>query len=372
MKFNKLLIGGLVLLFLTTQALATGINIFFKDDALKKLNDTTLTGPNYHPYGQYLQFFHNSLPAPNSVGTRLSVKVPPDPESEYTHNTGEHKYQKSSLSGGTLHVRVWDGAIAAQNSYYGKTSHGVASGTTLPYDWYITSLKTEYKCDVPYKPEIVPIAEALKRVEDDLELTLGISISYNPNPPGADGKREIENLSLHIVYPDDTEETLPGPSVNLTGTKVIAGTYKFTPTATNWFGSTQGDTVTYTTLGMGVAGPDTANYSFIKIQDSTGINTFPLAYTDFQNPDINNIKLLVEAINTQAGAVVVTAIGWWDAQTQQPAGYVIANDYDADTVTAYVGTAGLPADPAEVPFTRDMIIQISVIQSANFEVTGIR
>ena len=85
------------------------------------------------------------------------------------------------------------------------------------------------------------------------------------------------------------------------------------------------------------------------------------------------MKELVEAINAQAGKPVVTALGWWDSTNQQAVGYMIDIDQASGTVKAYVASGGADPDPAKAPFTRDMVVQVSVLETSTFAIpAGIR
>jgi hypothetical protein len=346
---RKLILIFLVGVLLAASAFATGINVFINDSAIKNKGGSSLPDGTYHPYASKLQFFYNSLPAPNAAGTRLPV----DLATEYTHIGGQHKYQKSALNGGTLHVRVWDGAIAQQGSYYGKTSNSPSSGTTLPKDWVIASLLCDYKADVPYAPTIGTIGESLQRSGDDLELTLVIPVVYSASGP--DGKREITGRSLRITFPDNTTETRNGTSITLSNTP--SGNYTFVPIATNWFGQTEGTPVNYATLGIsggGAVGPIT--YNLI-----TGINAISILHdvpftVDTPSPSsVPTAGELVTAINVKAGANVVTAVGILTDNAIQGA-YVT---YDQTGNPTFTPTAGF-ADGANTTLVRGMSMQISV------------
>jgi len=353
---RKLILIFLVGVLLSASAFATGINVFFNDGAIKNKDGNSLSDGTYHPYASKLQFFYNSLPAPDTAGTRLPVDV----ATEYTHIGGQHKYQKSSLNGGTLYVRTWNGNIAQQGSYYGKASNSPSSGTTLPKDWVISSLLCDYKADVPYAPTIGSINESLQRSGDDLELTLVIPVLYSESGP--DGKREITGRSLRITFPDNSVETRAGASITLSNTP--AGTYKFVPIATNWFGQTEGQEVTYATLGLsggGTVGPITYNLV-------SGINAISILHdvpfvVDTSTPaSVSNIGELVTAINSKAGDNVVTAVGILTDNAIQGA-YVT---YDQAGNPVFTPSAGF-ADGGNTALARGMSLQISV--TANVTVT---
>ena len=326
---RKIFLVLVVMLFLAPLAYATGINVYIDQGAIKDKDGNVLADGNYHPYQSRLEFFHNSLPAPNSSSGRLSI----DLQTQYTVAGTRYKYQLSSLDGGTLHVRVWKDTPSGnhQGNYYGKTSHGVAGGTTLPYDWFISDLRTLYKADVPYKPTIGSITEAMVRVGDDLELSLTIPVQYDENGP--DGKREITGRSLEIVYPDGSKETRDGSSITLNNAPT--GTYSFTPIATNWYGSTRGDAVSYTTLAMVAGKPVAFQFDLLKSEaDRLIVNPITIPGKDLTSPEVTTVEWasqLATVINSAAGKVIVSAVYKWDPATGSPVG--INFDKDGKIVT---------------------------------------
>ena len=294
-------------------ALAGGIYVLFNDSAIKDQNGSVQSDGNYHEYLPRLEFFANSAPDPTVSTGRLASG------GTYSHVSGQHKYMLPGMNGGTLIVRIWKNAPSGNRlgNYYGKTSHGAASGTTLPYDWTIADLKTEYKADVPYKPAIGSISEALQRVGNSLKLNLGVPISYNES--GADGKREVTGLSLAITYPSGKQETLSGQSASLSNTE--AGTYKFKPAATNWYGTTYGDEISYTTLGGGAGGA--ASFIFTlnpSIADKLIINSIAVPSVSLAQGPATKASELAAIINTKAEEKVVAAVYRWDKTTGNPVG----------------------------------------------------
>lgn len=359
----------MILALAAPAVFATGINVYFNDNSVKDRTGSPLSAANYHNYKSRLEFYHNSNPADPTLSTgRLS-----DGTVQPLYTPGPpHKYQLAALNGGTLYVRVWkDGPSGdRKGNYYGIKSHGIAAGATPPYDWEIADIKTDHKADVPYKPGIGAVSESMVRQGDELKLKLVVPVSYNENPGSGDGIRKAQSFSVLVTYPDNSTETLGGSSITLNDKP--SGTYKFKPTATNWYGSTDGDEVVYSTLGVSGGGPDNAVYNFVKLQDGLGINVFPIAYSNVSSPAITNVKEMVEAINDQAGEPVVTAIGWWDNSTMTPQGYAVEIDSNNKTVTGYIASSGIDSDPAKVALQKDMVYQVSVLKSATFDITGIR
>jgi len=369
---KKIILVLTAVMILATAALATGINIYITDGAIKNKDGGALSDSDYHAYQSKLEFFHNSLPAPNATG-RLTVST----GSQYTKIGAQNKYQLSSLDGGTLYVRVWNGTVAPTapgNNYYGKASYPVASGTTLPYDSYINDLRTVYKADVPFVPTIGSISEAMIRTGDTLVLTLTVPVVYNELGAGNE-RREITDRSLVIIYPNGDTETRSGNSITLSGDRVQTGAYVFKPSATNWYGSTSGDDVSYVTLGLGgISGPETVTYTFVKPEGALGINPFGFPFANVVSPEgVNNVKNLVEAINTQVGENVVTVVGWWDKERQQPAGYIVT--YGSTTINdirSYIAVGRVSEDPAGVTLDKDRAYQVSVLKGATVKFKGTR
>lgn len=292
MKSKLILILTGVMTLYAASALATGINVLIDDSGIKDRSGAALPAGNYHPYKLPLEFFL-SLPAPTSGTGRLTV----DTNSQYTKIGSTNKYQLSAYDGGTLHVRVWNGTPNTQGSYYGKTSSGIASGTTLPYDFSITDLRTVYKADKPFAPTIGSINESIQRTGDSQILQLVVPVSYNDT--GTDGtKIETTGFSITIVYPTGTSETRAGSSVTLNNTP--AGSYKFTPAATNWYGATSGTALNYSTLSGGGGAAPAVTYYFYP-PASTG-NVVPTTVT------LVNLTLTRPTATTVAKASDLAAI----------------------------------------------------------------
>jgi len=370
MKIKRRLLFTFLIVALTSSAvLATGINAYFGADSIKDRKGKTLSAGNYHKYKVRLEIFHNSNPTnpTNSSGRMTDSVVLP----LCSEDGGIYQYQLASLKGGTLYVRVWQNVPSGdrQGNYYGVVSHGVAAGATPPYDWNV-AVSADHKADLPYEPSIGTISESMVRENDLLKLKLVVPVSYDKNPASGDGIIEAQEFSVLVTYPDNSTETIIGSPIVLNDTP--AGTYKFKPTAKNWYGSTEGDQVIYTTLGISGGGPDNAVYDFIKLQDGLGINVFPIAYSSISSPLIINVKELVEAINDQAGEPIVTVIGWWDNATMKPQGYAVEIDNNTNTVTGYVALGGIDADPANITLTKDMVYQVSVLKSSTLDITGLR
>jgi len=315
---RKLFLVLLGVMFLAPSVFATGINVYIDDGGIRDRDGGALPDGNYFPYEPRLEFFHNDLPAPTSSSGRYAVDLDPV-TGQYSKTGVRNKYQLSELDGGTLHVRVWSNAVAPSspgNNYYGVASHGVAAGLEPPRDWTMT-INAVYKADVPYTPGLGGITEALVRTGDTMDMRLTIPVSYT-EASGTE-RRQITGRSLDIVFPDGSTETRGGSSITINDAP--SGTYSFTPVATNWWGSTRGDAVSYTTLGIGAGGPETVTYNFRRPSDAMGLN--PISFPFANVADVATLRDLIEAINTQAGSNIVTAAGWWDTANQQPTGYII-------------------------------------------------
>ncbi|MBI5400287.1 hypothetical protein HZB07_06790 [Candidatus Saganbacteria bacterium] len=340
---RKIIMGLLGVFILCPTVFATGINIYINNGGITNRDGGALPDSEFHPYASKLEFFYNTLPAPNSASGRLSVDV----ATQHTVSGAQHKYQLTSYNGGRMYVRAWNGSVAptaAGNNYYGLADSPVASGTTLPIDW-TTSISTVYKADVPFTPAVGTIGEALIRTGSTMVLTLTVPVAYN-ELSGTE-RRQITGRSLEIVYPGGTTETRVGDTISLAN--VPTGTYRFTPIATNWYGSTRGTTVSYTTLGLGslVGAALTINYDLRHPSGLLGINPIAVPFATISSPEgITQVKHLVNKINEAAGTSNrVAAIGWWDITNQRPAGYLI--NYSATGVPTYLRAGAPAALPAE-------------------------
>ena len=342
------------------------------------------------PSSAQVEFFLGGVPAPNSLGSPITPIA-------VTDVSGFKQYEFSER--GTAYVRAWDGPARTQKSYYGFTAQGynidegdAAGAMNLPapptpaYHFKMKGFKTDYLADIPRAPEVGAIGESMQRSGDDYILTLTVGINYSEGSPkiqtaghsSNDNKKYRLKVWIGDVEPDGS--TLDGKwviatdgSVTLTGEDYPPGTYHFKAQAWNWFGEGPwGPQKDYTTLSGGPGGgPDSASYNLIKLDAGLGVNTFPIAYTQVTSPSITTIKDLVEAINAQAEEPIVTAIGWWNPDTQQPQGYIINIDFDAGTITGFEGTKDLPA-PEEVVLEKDKVYQVSVLKNATFDITGLR
>ncbi len=304
MKSKLILILTGVMLLYATGALATGINVLIDNNGIKDKSGGALSAGNYHPYKDNLEFFRDSLPSP-LVGGRLTV----DTGTQFSQIGSAFKYQFPVYDGGTLYVRVWNGTPRTQGSYYGKTSHAIASGTTLPYDFPITDLKTVYKADKPYAPTIGSINESIQRTGNSQALQLVVPVSYNDT--GSDGTViEAQNFSILVKYPDGKTETKTGDKVTLNN--IPSGDYVFTPTAINWFGATSGTPVPYSTLGGGGALPVFTYYFYPPAATGNVVPTTmcinSLALTKPSATAITKASDLCTVINTANSKKIVSAI----------------------------------------------------------------
>ena len=173
MRINKFLCGVMLASIFVLPAFATGINLYFYDNSVKDLAGANITG--LHPYQSGLEFLYNNNPLgqdPRNSAGKLAI----DTQSQYTKVGPEDKYQLASQNGGTMYVRAWKGTANTENSFYGVTSSPVASGTTLPIDFKVAGLITNFKAAKPYAPSISQVTEVLKRVGDTYELTLTVPV----------------------------------------------------------------------------------------------------------------------------------------------------------------------------------------------------
>lgn len=366
MKFlrGKLVILVLLGLFLASSSQA-GVILRIYPGAIKDKDGGSPADPSV---GSNLEFFYPSLPAdPRSTTNTTTLSLT---EVRDSGRLLYYQYENMSLSGGTLWARAWKNGIRVQGAYYSKNSYGVTPSHIPPTPVNVTDIRTIYKADVPYRPSIGTIEEAMVRQGDVLVLTLKIPVNYSQD--GSDGKREITGLSLRITYPDGSTETRDGASITLSD--VPSGTYRFKPIATNWFGNTEGTEMPYTTLGIGAAGPETVTINFLKPTGDLGVNPFGYPFASVISPEaISSLKQLIQAVNAQAGANVVTVAGWWIKETQEPAGYIIS--YNSDSVNdfkSFLTVGDVPADPADHALVKDTAYQLSVLREAAVTLTGTR
>ena len=362
-----------------TGALATGINVYMDQGAVKNKDGGALTDSDYHPYAAKLEFFHGTLPAPISSAGKLAVDLGTQYSRDDTRTPPRHKYQLATLSGSTLYIRVWSGAAIApatiSNSYYGKDSGTVAVGAAPSEDKFITNLRTNYKCDIPNTPTINSITETMTRTGDTYQLTLAVSANSPEHVAGVDGDREVQAYRIKIKYPDGRpDETQDSGSITLRDAP--AGAYEFTPYAGNWYGWTDGTMRAYSTLGAigGAAGPVT--YELKRKPDGIGLNPVAVLHTVPFNVSnsptdanskaaVTKIRDLIAAINAKSGANnTVTTFGWM-VNSEFRGLYLTYNEAGEMTGTPTVGvTEGL-----DTPLIRGVSYQIGVHRDVEGGVT---
>ncbi|OGC35207.1 hypothetical protein A2311_00360 [candidate division WOR-1 bacterium RIFOXYB2_FULL_48_7] len=345
MRINKFLCGVMLASIFVLPAFATGINLYFYDNSVKDLAGANITG--LHPYQSGLEFLYNNNPLgqdPRNSAGKLAI----DTQSQYTKVGPEDKYQLASQNGGTMYVRAWKGTANTENSFYGVTSSPVASGTTLPIDFKVAGLITNFKAAKPYAPSISQVTEVLKRVGDTYELTLTVPVVGGDT--GEDGKREITGYRVVVTKPDNTSiDTGYDASSTKSFTKLVTGTYKLQPVVKNWFGETAGPEISWTTLSGGGTGLTVYLYpsvevTFVKKDQGYGINTvsFPFTPVYSNNINIDYLDKLINTINVAAGGEkIVTTFGFWDRDSQQMIGWVFNDD---GTIKSKKGTNTEPKD----------------------------
>jgi hypothetical protein len=350
---NRAILIILGAILLCSAALASGLDIYFSDGAIKNKDGGTLSPlSNYHPYGAKLELYRDSLPPPNMTGPNLGAAAGVV-YNAVTYDDGgvtyKHKYQGSELQGGTIYVRIWQGTVApttAGNNYYGVTSGNPSSGTATPNKLYISDLKANYKADVPYEPSIGSIGESMIRSGDTLELTLTVPIAVGT---GSDGLREVTGYSLIVTYPAGNSETIDlGQASSKTFSKAAPGNYLFQPIVRNYWGSTTGKAQPYSTLGGAAGGQSSVVVNLKKKSGDYGINSFGVSFVPLYSgagAPLTTVKDVVLAINA-TGEGYVSALGFWDPALQKEVGFT----FDAGAkVLDSINTAQKPEEIALLP-----------------------
>lgn len=279
----------------------------------------------------------------------------------------------------TVYVKAWK-TTPAPNNYYGFYGPGDTLGASVNIRWDDPVIVTDYKAAAPYTPEIVKFEEATTTIPNGSSTSTLKVFSAQPAP--TDGKREVHSSAWRMYKKGDAQADLAGQTglnISLDSSQVTPKTvYVFEVMHRNAFGDSAWAVAEYM-VGGGVTGggsADSVTYNLKKDPAGLGVNTFPLAYSSFKNPSLHNIRELVYAINAQAAANIVTAIGWWNADKQAPEGYMIdlaQYDYSKDDSKGWTLYGGIDPDPAKAPWARDMVVQVSVLISSQFKVTeGVR
>ncbi|MBU0671447.1 MAG: hypothetical protein KJ732_00295 [Candidatus Margulisbacteria bacterium] len=207
-------------------------------------------------------------------------------------------------------IRTWNGTPLTEGSYYGKSKVGFnilennrQEDIGLPAppapasQYWLKAFKTDYLAAKPRTPSIGTIGEALRRVGDNLELTLTVPVSYSEGNPKIElgGSSTGNNFRVQISkvsgqFPADDVPQNGTTVIDTNGTFSLSGdyftintTYYLRARAYNWFGAGPWSAqIPYTTLGQ-AAGPGFAPVYNLGIQLTETPNTVTLTWSGIEN-----------------------------------------------------------------------------------------
>lgn len=323
------------------------------------------TAPNYNSASGSM-----APSPPNTITTNGSGQLGPS-------GTGDNNFY-DPRSNKSCKIRVWEGAspatVIGAQGYYGYGTYSIGGESAPPAEKPET-ITTDYRASAPDAPGVA--ASGFNLTWDDTREQFLVAFTLTASA-GTGWKSEAVTYQIRVKKPGGKwYDTHDGAVWNIVETNpedpyfVGGGNYVAQAIATNPFGTTEGPEQPFLIPTGGVQGPDSATYNLIKLDAGLGVNTFPIAYAEVLDPSIATVKDLVEAINAQAGSTIVTAIGWWNANTQLPEGYIVNIDFDSGNITGYEGTKDLAA-PESVALEKDKVYQVSVLQNATFSITGLR
>jgi hypothetical protein len=378
------LIGGLVVLLVGFQgaAFAAGIVLKINDNGILLNSSNASFAPTYTGPGSVdtsnIEFFAGSPPAsPTSTSGRLG-------NFNYTAlSGGVNQYDNLSTSA-RIYLRSWEGAPRTQGNHYGiSAGYQAASGSSPALQYPVVSFKTDYLADAPTNaPTITSVSESSDRVGDTTEVILSLTVGYSysqgtsPNKivaTGYDVKYWIDPESVpsdtdpnRVVSDGGSPWALPAsdPKNNL---PFSSGTYHFQVRAKNEFGPGPWSTVKdWPTLAGGAGGASASITYFLRkaSDDTVGLNAVSVLHNvpfKVNGTSVTTIADLTSAVNTVAGADVVTAVG--KLVNGEMVGVYVT--YDSGNAI-YTPTAGL-ADAENTQLVRGESWQISV--SGDVDVT---
>jgi hypothetical protein len=320
------------------------------------------TGPNYITGGQ-----SKSPQPPNPVTTRSDGKLCPqgDPSTDGFYDP---RYSKS------VRVRVWEGSnpsdVINAKGYYGYGNYSIG-GVTAPPAEKSETITTNYKADAPDVPTVTAGGYNLTWDNTAEQYLVAFTLTAHA---GTAWPSEGVSYTIRVRKPTDTyvnERTNPGASYPIIENDmnnpyfVGGGTYVAQATASNAFGSTDGPEYQFiipTGGGGGTAGPVT--YYLRKAADGAiGLNAVSVVHEvsfHIGADTITSVGNLAAAINTVAGANVVTAVG--TMVTGQMEGVYIT--YDSNGVATYTPTAGFTGGESTA-LVRGQSWQISVSEDVD-------
>jgi hypothetical protein len=375
-KKRLVIMTAFLAVVLAAQAYGAGIVLKIPKDGLKDYNNADMD-PNYGASGYTgstnIEFFTGSVPAPNLTTGRFA------PNYTWLPNAQIHQYDDTTINGGNVYMRIWDGAPRTQGSYYGKSpGYAAASGSTPAKQHDVASFKADFLADVPINAPTINragISESNRRIGETTNVVLALSVpfSYDMGTPkveatGFDFKfwkeeesEPADDDTTRVVSLSGSPFNLPDQDAKNNNQPFGAGTYHFRVRAKNWYnGGPWSATENWTTLsGAGVAGmPDSVTLNLLKKEGDFGVNSIGITFAtiyDGTGMQVSTLQDLVVAINN-AGSGYVSTIGYWDKETQTEVGFTFN---DAGGVIDRINT---DKNPNEIGLVKGEGYQVSVTE----------
>ncbi|MBN3033665.1 MAG: hypothetical protein JW873_06185 [Candidatus Saganbacteria bacterium] len=228
-------------------------------------------------------------------------------------------------------VKAWEGA--AGSLWYGYGSYSIGD-VNAPPGYAVVNITADFKAAAPDSPTVTAGGynltwdDASQKYLPAFTLTVHAGTAYKSE--GVSYAIEVKKVSDSWTAAKKgsgsswtiVEKDLANPYF------AVGGTYEARATASNVFGSTQGQPKTFTIPGGGGAAAATANQVTIALRRKSGglgINSFALPFGtvyDAAGTQINSLAGLAASLNAAlGGAGYVATIGYWDEANQLEVGY---------------------------------------------------
>lgn len=358
MKKKKKLFGG-VWLFAAALLVAFSLPAFgaatitmgaIKDNANNSISLTSLMDISgslidayyYNPSGSDPRLTTNRLSLASDLNAYNTNPIPANDDGSsfsvyrgYVSSSNSYYFVRNasdSAPGGTVYIRVWKSNPNQQGSYYSAV-HGFANGAFADVPATLNAT-TSYKADAPYTPLITKFEETVTTMADGSKSS-SLKV-YSSQPSATDGVREVTGYSWEMGTSADGLSAVSGATaatLSLDSAALTVGqTYYFSAIHSNWFGSKASVVASYTVRGSGEVDVQSVTLNLVK--GTNGINSIAMPFgaeSYVGSTKISTALDLVNAINTAAGAKVVTSFGRYKAGSMAEGVILKADSTDAQS-----------------------------------------
>lgn len=417
---NKLLIGGILLLFAAAPVLAETGFLEIQAQSMKGTDGSTLVldnagwvqfikGRNFHPPV-------SSISDPTVDNSGVNNLWLGETIATFTGGTGryEGRMGEGGQGAGTFYFGKSDGDFnnddrffirywfkEGTDVFYGNSGEKVTSwagGVIPPFSFPLTTYSV-YKAAAPYTPFITLVVQN-ETTQQELfpdsnasgtNLSNIIIAFSSASFPGAGNitvevKGDANHSKGYLVQlkKDVNDFTAPDYEIPTSNLAVslnkqttyaiyfsdLTATYYARVVAYNYFGETASAAVPFQVVEGGPPGGGivSATYSFTKTLN-LGINQFSVPMgTDIMFDGttlIVTMQDLINAINDKVGLGTVKTAGWWLASSQTMVGWT-----NLDSTPVRIN--GAAADPTGEQLQQDKVYQMSVGAPVTFNLTGTR